>query len=169
MSISEPFASWLADIVQDDVATGPNCGNDNWRTFSLSHKQARHVSTADIVAFIDAVIQTRDAFVRSHAFPPMLFYVWHDEQASHLCFSVVQKSDGRLPFACQIEVVSSLELIADDFLKDPHHDGIPWSELTDVTHLHKEEISGSQKESEERHPPLKVWVRELPSSDLPAA
>jgi len=62
----------------------------------------------------------------------LIFYMWHDGQASQLRFNLINSNHKQLPFGAKINLVDSEALILNEFLKDDYHDGIPFSELKEI-------------------------------------
>ena len=86
----------------------------------------------------------------------MVLYWWHDEPAGQLRFSLVSAVHGRLPFRSRVMPAASFRLIAEEWLKSPYLDGIPWAELRPLA-------AGEEEQDIELPPPsLRVWSSQLP-------
>ncbi len=138
MVVLNPFVEWLDEVAADTVVIRPDDINAEARgnlwTFALEPEQQAAVTTAEVEEFVQAVAAARARSLAEcgHA---MLFYCWHDVQAGQLRLSLVSPLHGRLPFACDVERVSDLNVIVRGFLQLA-----PFSAAS----------------------PLPVWVRELP-------
>lgn len=149
---------------QDDVINDPlNIGVDeeeskNTWCLGMSSERARTTPTAELVHFLEAVVQDRDRQLRARYGNkhPMLFYCWVDEMAGQLRFSLISGENPRPPFGCDINIVSNSTIIVEQFLHLTTLDGIPWSEL--------HEVSPDEEEDEEEPPRyvLDVWTQQLP-------
>ena len=53
----------------------------------------------------------------------ILFYLWHDKQVGHLCFSVIQGTKDQLPFGATLIFIETMEPIIDSFLHDSIQNG----------------------------------------------
>lgn len=49
---------------------------------------------------------------------PVLFYLWHDAQVGHLCFSFIHGTKKQLPFDAPVNLTNNMNLIIIAFLKD---------------------------------------------------
>jgi len=131
----EPFASWLADVADDDVIISAGDINAEARgnlwSFSLSADQAADVTAKDVEVFLQAIIGARRErlSVQGVNIGSIRFYCWNDEQAAQLRLSLVSASHGRLPFRCEVKAVGDLAEIVNSFLSSVYHDGILWKEL----------------------------------------
>lgn len=134
----EPFASWLADVANDEVIISAGDINveasENLWSFSLSADQAADVTASDVEVFLQAIIGARREWlsVQGVNTGSIRFYCWHDEQAAQLRLSLVSACHGRVPFRCEVKDVSDLTEIVNSFLSSGYHDGIPWEELESV-------------------------------------
>jgi hypothetical protein len=126
----------------------------NLCAISISNELVQKVSTQELVAFLNDVMtsRTRQLSVMLNAVD-MTFYVWLDEQASQLRWSLVSGYGEPLQFGAANDDLASLEQIAQSFLDFGYHDGTPMSEFT---------MSGPGEESNEEEvvrPPFPVFIR----------
>ncbi len=86
---------------------------------------------------------------------PATFYLWHDEQAGQLCFSVARCLPDSLPFRCEVAPADAANEIIDGYLASNRIDGlIPWSEV--------EPIGVDEPETNKDQPcRLRVWSLRL--------
>ena len=130
--------------------------NGNQWSFSITPEIAAAASVADVETFAAAVADARRAWLSARGAGPMVLYWWHDEQAGQLRFSLVSAVHGRLPFRSRVIPAASFRLIAEEWLKSPYLDGIPWAELRP--------LAAGEEEQEAWPPPpsLRVWSSQLP-------
>ena len=158
--VAIPFTDWLPDVVADSVVVDPIDivveANGNQWSFSITAEIAAAASVADVEAFAAAVADARSAWLLARGAGPMMLYWWHDKQAGQLRFSLVSAVHGRLPFRSRVMPAASFRLIAEEWLKSPYLDGIPWAELRP--------LAGGEEEQEAGPPPpsLRVWSSQLP-------
>ncbi|WP_256079944.1 hypothetical protein [Massilia sp. YIM B04103] len=104
---------WLAQAKDDEIVIDSSDINhearENMWRFSPFEDEASTISAEDVVEFIRQVIEARRMKLRGKE---MLFYCWHDFQCRQLRFSLVSRSHGRLPFACQVSETNDLSAIA---------------------------------------------------------
>ena len=111
----------------DDLAAETAC--NMWR-ISLSQEETAALTTKDIVAFLDQVIENRrQQLDRAQVGHGLVFYLWFDAQAGQLRFNVISDFHSRLPFESRVNYVATPESIVERFLRDPYHDGIPIGEV----------------------------------------
>jgi hypothetical protein len=158
--VAIPFTDWLPDVVADSVVVDPIDivaeANGNQWSFSITSEIAAAASVADVEAFAAAVADARSAWLLARGAGPMVLYWWHDKQAGQLRFSLVSAVHGRLPFGSRVIPAASFRLIAEEWLKSPYLDGIPWAELRPLA-------AGEEEQDAEPAPPsLRVWSSQLP-------
>ena len=157
---ANPFPEWILEVAADAVVVDPGNiaaeahGNQRW--FSISAEMAAIVSIAELETFAAGVADARKAWLLARGgASPMVLYWWHDRQAGQLRFSLVSAAHGRLPFECCVVPAPSFRAIAEDWLKSPYLDGIPWAELRPL-------IPGEDvKETRPSSVNLQVWSRRL--------
>jgi hypothetical protein len=104
----------------------------NMRMLKLSSEEANQVGSNDICERLGRAVETLGADPQVLASTPVTAYVWHDEQAGQLRFSVARCTPQNLPFSTEIQHVSRVEDIVEQFLRSPYLDGVPSSELQEV-------------------------------------
>jgi hypothetical protein len=123
----------LTDILHDTIFIGTTVdelttelSTNTWR-ISLSSTERTALSGNDLVNFFDEIIQDRHEQLRqSNVKHGLIFYLWHDRQASQLRFSLISDFHKKLPFQAETVSASLVEIIH-EFLRSPDH--IPFSEL----------------------------------------
>jgi hypothetical protein len=159
--LADPFREWLPDVAADAVVVDPsNIGAEAQRnlwSFSITSEMAAALSIADVEAFAAEVADARRAWLSARGAGPMVLYWWHDTMAGQLRFSLVSAVHGRLPFGCHVIPAASFRVIAGEWLKSPHLDGIPWSEFRELS-------PGEESTLDDEPPPLNlpVWSLRLP-------
>jgi hypothetical protein len=124
----------LQEIVHDKLFIGSTKDDltlelrSNTQLISFDENEKTILSVGALEDFFNAVIANRrqqilDAKI-SHG---MIFYLWHDEMASQLRFSVISDFHEHLPFKAKI-VPAELSEILQTFLAT--NSVIPWSDLT---------------------------------------
>jgi hypothetical protein len=152
------LAAWLVAATADAVVVRPDSieseaqGNLWW--LSLSVEEVATVSASEVEEVVRAIAAARGRWLTGNAAGPMIFYCWHDEQAGHLCLSLVSVNHGRLAFACEVAPVDDLDAIVRSFLASPYFEGVPWSELQSVS---TEDATG-----EALPHVLPVWLTRVP-------
>ncbi len=137
---TEYFGEYLHNLVTFPLYVGSSPSDvheearRNMWSISISQEQAEALTKEDFLTFIEEVLQYKTRQVQdSDTDHGMLFYVWFDEQACQLRGSLVSDFHLRPPFACSLQLVDTPEDIVDNFLSSKYHDGIPSSELQEVT------------------------------------
>lgn len=162
-----PFAEWIAEVAADPIVIDPeDINHEAWSNlwmFSITQEQAKTVEAEDIIRLFQHVVAVRDASVRACPDLPegMWFYLWHDDQALQLRFSMVSRGHGALPFGRALAALPDPTPIIFDFLKG-YHDYIPFEDM--------EIIEGSPSLDDVKEPelpPLPLWVISLPTNLSP--
>lgn len=142
----QEFFKELDEIIEDNIYIGSTQSdldeelkNNTW-LISASQEVCNTLTKEEILEFINKLVANRRKQVeQSNKNHGMFFYMWFDEQAVQLRFSLISDSHGRLPFGCIVQTISAPDLIIKSFLNSYYHDRIPFSELTiteDVNSLH---------------------------------
>lgn len=107
--------------------------------FSSSFK--KQLSNVGIQKFIEQVIARKKIFLKnSGAYNHVLFYLWHDAQVGHLCFSFIQGTKDQLPFGAPLIFVDTMEPIIEHFIHGAIQNGrIVISDLIDHDMFEEEE------------------------------
>lgn len=118
------------DIIQDTVFIGQSAEDLNQEietnTWLISMSNIERASTAPetLMRFFEAVMDNRRAQIRhAQASHGMWFYVWHDQQAAQLRFSLISDVHQRLPFGGET-IFAELASLVEEFLRSPA--AMPW-------------------------------------------
>lgn len=125
---------------------------ENCWSISASEEERNEVTPAELAAAVDEVIECRRAQVDSHE-RGAIFYTWFDSQACQLRCCLISGIHSKLPFRCNIEYVSSVLPIIEDFVASSEF--IPWSDLS-------EESWSEPEDNNDMTTSLKVYAVELP-------
>jgi hypothetical protein len=89
------------------------------------------MSRNDVARFLEALMRDRSAQIRRmKATHGMIFYVWFDELAAQLRFSLISDVHERLPFGCSIRLLLSPDTIIDAFLQSGGG-YLPWADFVE--------------------------------------
>jgi hypothetical protein len=158
---ANPFPEWLAEVAAAAVIVDPGDiaaeAHGNQWSFSISAETAAAMTVADVETFAAGVAEARRDWLAARRAGPMVLYWWHDRQAGQLRLSLVSAAHGRLPFGACVTPAASLRVIAEEWLKSPYLEGIPWAETRPVTASEKDEW-----EAEPSQLSLPVWSLRLP-------
>ena len=98
--------------------------------FAAPPEIADQITTSDVLEFIQLV---KENYKKQLALSPLnidlVFYLWFDEMAGHLCFNFINSNHEKLPFGCKLRSANSAEAIISAYLQSNYLEGIPWSEL----------------------------------------
>ena len=150
------FDDWISEMTAEGLqlpdGAGAGAAENLW---SLSFSADKLPSTGDLTRFIEAAVDVRRAQAESLASKPATFYLWHDEQAGQLRFSVARCLPESLPFRCALAPADAATEIIGDYLTSSRVDGlIPWSEL--------EPIGFDEPDTNQDQPyVLRVWALQL--------
>ncbi len=124
---------WFAAIASEDIVVTNDPfieAQANLWTISLTKEMASNLSIRDLCVCVSTFIERKRSEAKRKNLVPLLFYLWFDEQAGQLRFSITSIADpSRLPFQCAINTDAKLSEIASQVLAGPHLDGIPFEEL----------------------------------------
>src|SRR5687768_10939681 len=89
------FIGQTVDDLKQEIQT------NSWR-ISMTQEERASISQEDLLNFFYAVIDNRrEQMQHSHCNHGMWFYVWHDQQASQLRFSLISDFHTELPFGAK--------------------------------------------------------------------
>ena len=133
----ESFLDDPDDVINDPliIAVGPDadCNEPRENLWGLAMTAARAAATsaAEIIDFLLKVIDSRNRQLtaRFGTRHPMVFYVWVDEQAGQLRFSLISGQGVRPPFGAEIRCITQPEPLIEHYLTITTHDGIPWDQI----------------------------------------
>ncbi|MCH7345476.1 hypothetical protein LZ017_19030 [Pelomonas sp. CA6] len=150
------FDDWILEMTGDGLelpdGRGAGASENLW---SLSFPADKLPNAVDLTRFIETAVDVRRAQAKSIGRKPATFYLWHDEQAGQLRFSVARCLPDALPFRCAVKPAKAASEVVDNYLASSNVDGlIPWSELKPVC--------SDEAEADNAQPnPLLVWARQL--------
>jgi hypothetical protein len=132
------FFNSINDIISDKVyltetldELNKEIENNHW-SIGIEAETSREIDSADLKEFLKKVIFNRiDQLEKSNKNLDLLFYLWFDEQAGNLNFSLINSNHNKVPFSATIEYVTEIDLILKDFLSSRYLDEIPFDELSD--------------------------------------
>ena len=115
------------DIIEDEIFIGQTEGDlnqeirTNMWSISMSREQRTNTSLDQLLAFFrDVMANRREQIRHSQANHGMWFYIWHDQQASQLRFSLISNFHTKLPFEAEV-ISANLETILEEFLNSLNH------------------------------------------------
>jgi hypothetical protein len=150
------FDDWIREMTAErfELPGGAGAGATE-NLWSLSFSADKLPSAADLTRFIEAAVDVRRAQAESIGMKPATFYLWNDEQAGQLRFSVARCLPDSLPFRCAVAPADAASEIIGGYLASSRVDGlIPWSELDPI---------GVDEPETNRDQPyrLRVWALRL--------
>lgn len=153
------FDDWISEMTADGLelpdggdGAGTGARENLW---SLSFSVDKLPSAAGLTRFVEAAVDVRRAQAERIGMKPATFYLWHDEQAGQLRFSVARCLPDSLPFGCTVVPTEVANDIIGNYLASNRVDGrIPWSQL--------EPVGADDLETDKAEPyRLRVWARRL--------
>ena len=146
-SFLDHLQHWFAAIASEEilVSNDPSLESQaNLWTISLTKEMASNLSVQDVSECVKNLIDKRRAEAKRRQVVPLLFYLWFDEQAGQLRFSITSVADpSRLAFHCAINTGAKLSEIVSQVLASPYLDGIPFEEL-DEEHSDSPDLTSSE-------------------------
>ncbi len=138
---------WFAAIASEKiVVTDDSCieAQANLWTISLTKEMASNLSVREVCGCVNTLIERKRSEAKQSSLVPLRFYLWFDEQAGQLQFSITSVADpSQLPFQCPINPDAKLSEIVSQLLTSPYFDGIPFEEL-DTEHSNSPELASSE-------------------------
>ncbi|WP_316569153.1 hypothetical protein [Neobacillus sp. YIM B06451] len=131
----EEFVKELEEIIEDTLFIGESIDdlNDeiaqNTLSISLGKDLASEFATEDLLSFFHQVQNNRKQQIVKNSDHNMILYVWFEWQSARLRFDLISDFHKSLPFGRKYKVIENLEIILEEFLKFPFHDGIPIEEV----------------------------------------
>ena len=112
--MNTPLKNWVTEFREEFRYVGfcENQPNENLHSYSLSDEELVRTASKEFTEFIDAHFEIVSNRVKEDA----TFYAWHDDMAGQFRFSVISGHLNELPFSCDIEHASLLEIV--DLFKD---------------------------------------------------
>lgn len=126
--------SWLDELQADGIflSDEPAAGaRENLWCISLPTELGLEVS--EWVDFLQRAVEIRRTLAELQPVRPVTFYVWHDEVAGQLRFSTAHCTRNNLPFGAGTALVEHPEEIIREFVDSPYVNGIPWTELKEIS------------------------------------
>jgi len=135
----EEFIESLDDIVNDEIfitaetdLIDKEVSSNMWR-ISADDNVVSQLSAEDLMNVTQRIKDNRqEQLSKSAEEVDLIFYMWHDGQASQLRFNLINSNHKNLPFGTKLNLVDSEAAILNEFLKDDNQDGIPSSELKEI-------------------------------------
>ncbi|OPA73688.1 hypothetical protein BVG16_26710 [Paenibacillus selenitireducens] len=132
MNKKELYFKDLEDIITDSIFIGSSeydldeeIANNMWH-ISSNIELIKALTLKDYRDFFNRVIQNRrDQIIDSTQNHGMIFYLWFDQLACQLRFSLISDLHKKLPFQCDLEILKHMDDIILAFLNSPFHDGLP--------------------------------------------
>jgi hypothetical protein len=116
------------DISSLEVEISQNC----W-SISATQELADQLNADDLESVFQRIkINRQYQLANSDVEVDLIFYIWHDKQASQLKFNPINSNHDKLPFGSKIKLATSLASVIEEFLNSEHHDGIPPSEFEEI-------------------------------------
>ena len=110
------------------------------------------IDEPQLVEFLREALRVRQLQASDVGCLSVVFYVWHDEMAGQVRFSLARGTAHDLPFTSPVELVSELNEIAQSYVRSEYRRGIPWDQLDEVHSFVDEDI--------ETHA-VRVWATQL--------
>jgi hypothetical protein len=150
------FDNWISELTAQGLELPDGiCAGARENLWSLSFAAGGLPSEAELTRFVEAAVDLRKRQVESMGAKPATFYLWHDEQAGQLRFSVARCLPDSLPFRCPVTRADAANEVIRDFLTSGRSNGlVAWSELEPVA------FDTSQAGDEEPHR-QRVWALRL--------
>jgi hypothetical protein len=128
------LTGWLSDLRASSISLGTAAGSggaENLWTVALPDDRT-DIGEDQLLEFVREAQRVRLLQATRAGPAPVVFYVWHDEMAGQLCFSVARGTAGDIPFSARVELVSELRQIVRSYLGSEFRRGIPWAQLETV-------------------------------------
>ena len=154
-----PFSDWLAEMASESLELPDEAGGGaSANMWSMSFGTERLPTRLELKQFISSALELRRAQAKAFEGVSATFYLWHDEPAGQMRFSVARCLPGSLPFRRPLTSATMMDEIIDKFLASARVDGvIPWREFEEAEYV--EDATKSELEPELSS--LLVWARQL--------
>lgn len=135
---ADSLFEFFADVIEDTLYIGSSPDDLEQEikenTWHLSKRVNETASTRDYLMLINRIIENRKhQIASSNRGVGMIFYLWFDEQACQLRFSLINDGHTFLPFNTNIEITPVLHHIMGAFWTSDCHGGIPFDQLEEVS------------------------------------
>jgi len=135
----EEYIQSLDEIVKDEIFITSETDllekeiSENFWTISVKQEIANQLNVEELLNVIARIKSNRrEQLSKSSIEIDLIFYMWHDDQASQLRFNFINSNHLSLPFGTKVKLIKSESQILSEFLKDNHHDGIGYNELKEI-------------------------------------
>jgi hypothetical protein len=125
---------WLAELGSSPVVLGaaPGSGGaENLRMIDVP--EGSDIDADQLLGFLREAQRVRLSQAVRAGVTPVVFYVWHDEMAGQLRFSLARGTADSLPFGARVELVPDLRNIVESYLNSDTRRGVPWEQLEDAS------------------------------------
>ena len=124
------FIESLEEIVTDKIfitsetdSIDKEVSSNMWR-ISTDNDVISQLSTQDLLNVIQRIkVNRHGQLTKSAETVDLIFYMWHDVQASQLRFNFINSNHQKLPFGTTINLVEYESIIINEFLSDEYHSG----------------------------------------------
>ncbi len=153
----EDFLKELDEIIEDKLFIGDSMDDldneisQNTWSISMSQELANEFTTEDLKSFFNHVQNNRKEQILKYSDHNMIFYVWFDWLSGQLRFNLISDFHKKLPFGGKYKIIENIELILNEFLQFPYHDGLP------IIEIEEEAEEDEVEEDEENFEPLNVY------------
>ena len=137
---NQDFLAAFQEVITDKIVLGSSRDDlltetkTNQWLITLSHEQCQSLTSSDLLLLFERIIENRQQQLdQANTDYGMIFYLWFDEVALQLCFNLISDAHERLPFGCQLNVLSTPEPILERYLHFSFHEVIPWSQFQEVS------------------------------------
>lgn len=105
----------------------------NMWAISFDNAIIKQITIDKLLQFTDNLLNQRKQQLSAlNVYCGVIFYMWFDEMASQLRFSMISGLNKTLPFGCQLNIVDSRNTILAQFLQSQHNSEIGWDELKEI-------------------------------------
>jgi len=106
--IHEPLH--LSGVIEDETVQNMWC-------IAIADDCVTQITTCELICFFDDLIQQKEMDMQLSSMHSATLYIWCDTQALQLRFNIISGVIVELPFHCEVNIVSSLQCIIDEFVK----------------------------------------------------
>ncbi len=128
------LAGWLTELRGSAISLDAELGSgalENLWTIAIPKDHAT-IGEDELMEFLREAQRVRLSQATKLRLDPVVFYVWHDEMAGQLRFSVARGTAEELPFGARVERVADLRQIVRSYLHSEFRHGIPWDQLAEA-------------------------------------
>jgi len=167
---SQDLITLFEDVITDTMFIGSSRDDlakeirTNMWGIALSDEQCELLTTSDLLDLVARITKTRQQQLdQANGDHGMVFYLWCDQQALQLRFNLISDVHEHLPFACQLNLVTTPEPILDRYLRMPSHEEILRRGLQDVSEAYTDDAAERPLQLDvyqlrlDPHHPLPSW------------